>query len=38
MQAVVGMWKDRDEFSDPVKYVRGLRRDKRMDRLAKERS
>ena len=38
MQAVVGMWRDRDEFSDPVKYVRGLRRDKRMDRLAKERS
>lgn len=38
MQAVVGMWKDRGEFSDPVKYVRSLRRDKRMDRLAKERS
>ncbi len=27
MLAVVGIWKDRSEFSEPAKYVRGLRRD-----------
>ncbi len=37
MLAVVGIWKDRREFFDPFKYVRRLRRGKRMDRLADER-
>jgi len=35
MQAVVGIWKDRPEFSDPEKYVRRLRRGRRLERLGK---
>jgi hypothetical protein len=35
MQAVVGIWKDRPEFSDPEKYIRRLRRGRRLERLAK---
>jgi len=33
MQAVVGIWKDRDEFYDPEKYIRSLRRGRRLERL-----
>ncbi len=36
MQAVVGIWKVRPEFSDPVNYVRRLRRDTRLKRLYKD--
>ena len=36
MLAVVGIWKDRREFADPVKYIRRLRRDTRMERLYKD--
>ena len=35
MQAVVGIWKDRSEFSDPEKYIRRLRRGRRLERLGK---
>jgi Ribbon-helix-helix protein, copG family len=33
MQAVVGIWKDRPEFSDPEKYIRRLRRGSRLKRI-----
>jgi hypothetical protein len=33
MQAIVGMWADRPEFSDPEAYVRTLRQDDRLERL-----
>ena len=36
MMAVVGIWKNRREFSNPEKYVRRLRRDTRLERLWKE--
>jgi hypothetical protein len=35
MQAFVGIRKNRPEFSDPVEYVRQLRRDDRLERLGK---
>jgi plasmid stability protein len=35
MLAVVGIWKDRPEFSDPEKYLRRLRRGRRLERLGK---
>jgi len=35
MQAVVGIWKDRPEFSDPEKYIRRLRRGRRLERLGR---
>ncbi|MBV9035882.1 MAG: CopG family transcriptional regulator [Acidobacteriaceae bacterium] len=33
VQAIVGMWKDRDEFEDPEGYIRNLRNDTRLERL-----
>lgn len=36
MQAIVGMWKDRDEFKDPEDYIRNLRSDSRLERLSDE--
>jgi len=33
MQALVGIRKDRPEFSDPVQYIRRLRRGRRLQRL-----
>jgi hypothetical protein len=33
MIAIVGMWKDREDIGDPVEYMRGLRRDDRLERL-----
>jgi hypothetical protein len=35
MQAVVGLWKDRLDFSDPERYIRRLRRGRRLERLGK---
>lgn len=35
MQAFVGIRRERTEFSDPVDYVRRLRRGSRLERLAK---
>ena len=35
MEAVVGIWKDRPEFSDPEKYIRRLRRSNRLERIWK---
>jgi hypothetical protein len=35
MLAVVGIRKDRAEFSDPEKYIRRLRRGRRLERLGK---
>jgi hypothetical protein len=35
MKAVVGMWKDRPDFSDSTGYVRNLRRDDRFENLDK---
>jgi hypothetical protein len=34
MQAVVGLWKDRDDLPDSETYVRRLRKGKRLRRLA----
>jgi hypothetical protein len=34
MQALVGMWRDRDEIRDTEKYVRRLRKGKRLRRIA----
>lgn len=34
MQALVGMWRDRDEIHDSEKYVRRLRKGKRLRRIA----
>jgi hypothetical protein len=34
MQALVGMWRDRDEIRDSEKYVRRLRKGKRLRRIA----
>jgi hypothetical protein len=36
MMAIVGIWKDRPEFADPVNYVRNLRGDTRLRRLYKD--
>lgn len=33
MQAIVGMWRDRDEIRDTEKYVRRLRKGKRLTRI-----
>jgi hypothetical protein len=33
MQALVGMWRDRDEIRDTEKYVRRLRKGKRLTRI-----
>jgi predicted DNA-binding ribbon-helix-helix protein len=33
MKAIVGMWADRSEFSDPEAYVREMRRGDRLQRL-----
>jgi hypothetical protein len=33
MQAIVGMWADREEFSHPEAYVRKMRQDDRLQRL-----
>ncbi|MGB9030289.1 MAG: CopG family transcriptional regulator [Acidobacteriaceae bacterium] len=33
MKAIVGMWVDRPEFSDPAAYVREMRRGDRLQRL-----
>jgi Ribbon-helix-helix protein, copG family len=33
MQALVGMWRDRDEIRDSEKYVRRLRKGKRLRRI-----
>jgi hypothetical protein len=35
MQAVVGLWKSRDEIADSTRYVRNLRRGTRLARLGK---
>ena len=35
MQALVGIRKDRSEFSDSVQYLRRLRHGKRLDRIGK---
>ncbi len=35
MQAVVGIRRDRSEFSDPEKYIRRLRRGRRLERIGK---
>lgn len=35
MQAVVGLWKDRDEIADSTRYVRSLRKGTRLKRLGK---
>jgi hypothetical protein len=35
MQAFAGIWRDRPEMNDVEKYVRRLRRGKRLDQLAK---
>jgi endonuclease YncB( thermonuclease family) len=35
MQAVVGLWKDRDEIADSTGYVRSLRKGTRLKRLGK---
>ena len=34
MQALVGIWRDRDEIRDTEKYVRRLRKGKRLTRIA----
>lgn len=34
MQALVGMWRDRDEIRDSEKHVRRLRKGKRLRRIA----
>ena len=34
MQAVVGLWKERQDIGDSAAYVRGLRRGKRLRRIA----
>ena len=34
MQALVGMWRDRDEIRDTEEHVRRLRRGKRLARIA----
>jgi hypothetical protein len=34
MQALVGMWRDRDGIRDTEKYVRRLRKGKRLRRIA----
>jgi Ribbon-helix-helix protein, copG family len=34
MQALVGMWRDRDEIRGAEKYVRRLRKGKRLRRIA----
>ncbi len=36
MKEFVGIRKERSEFRDPVKYVRGLRRGSRIERLGKQ--
>lgn len=33
MRAIIGMWKDRPEFSDTDEYVRTLRRGDRLEKL-----
>lgn len=33
MQAIVGIWQDRDDLPDTAEYVRSLRRGKRIERL-----
>jgi hypothetical protein len=35
MLALVGLWKDREEFSDSTAYVRKLRKGKRLRRIAR---
>lgn len=34
MQAVVGLWRDRDDITDSTDYVRRLRKGKRLRRIA----
>lgn len=34
MQAVVGLWTDRDDIPDSTTYVRRLRKGKRLRRIA----
>lgn len=34
MQALVGMWRDRDEIRDTEKYLRRLRKGRRLTRIA----
>jgi hypothetical protein len=34
MQALVGIWRDRDDLQDTDKYLRRLRRGKRLSRIA----
>ena len=36
MRAIVGMWRDRPEFSDPEEYVRKLRRGERITKLRQQ--
>jgi len=35
MRALVGLWKDREEFPDSTAYVRKLRKGKRLGRIAR---
>ena len=35
MQALVGLWKDREEFPDSTAYVRRIRKGKRLRRIAR---
>jgi hypothetical protein len=35
MQALVGMWKDREDLTDSTAYVRRLRKGKRLGRIAR---
>jgi hypothetical protein len=35
MQALVGMWKDREDLPDSTAYVRRLRKGKRLGRIAR---
>ncbi len=34
MQALVGMWKDREDLRDSTAYVRSLRKGKRLQRIS----
>jgi hypothetical protein len=36
MEAFIGIRKNRPEFADPVRYIRGLRRDSRLERIQSE--
>jgi hypothetical protein len=35
MQGLVGLWKDREDLPDSTAYVRGLRKGKRLRRIAR---